>query len=122
MSESDDDRSHFVTAASELTDGDRAVIEVRGRELAVFNVDGEFHAVGSHCPHMGGPCSEGLLSGLFSYGVDGDLKLEREGEIISCPWHGWEFDVLTGEHLGGTKRRLPTYDVELRDGDIYVIV
>lgn len=122
MTTSNDDHTHYVTSVENLEDGDRAVLEVRGRELAVFNVDGEFYAIGSHCPHMGGPCSEGLLTGLFSYDAEGELEYERDGEIISCPWHGWEFDVMTGDHLGGTKRRLPTYDVHIKDGDIYVEV
>lgn len=115
-----DDDLHYVTRADELDVGDRAIIEIKGREIAVFNVGDGFEAVGNHCPHMGGPTCEGLLSGMVAMNDDGEMVYERENEIISCPWHGWEFDVRTGEHLGGSKKRLLTYDVVVRDGNVYV--
>lgn len=115
------DKYHYVVPRDELDVGERAIVEVKGREIAVINVNDEFHAVGNHCPHMGGPTCQGLLSGTFDV-EDGEVVYERENEIISCPWHGWEFDIKTGEHLGGTKKRLLTYDVDEVDGDLYVCV
>lgn len=111
---------HYVTMVDELNEGERAIVDVKGREIGVFNIDGELHAVGSHCPHMGGPCAEGLLTGMFSADEDGKMTYERDNEILSCPWHGWEFDILTGEHLGHTKRKLLQYDVVTEDGEIYI--
>ena len=117
-----DDDLHYVTEVDALGDGERAIVGVKGREVAVFSIDGELHAVGSHCPHMGGPCAEGLLSGTFGADEDGRMTYERDGQILSCPWHGWEFDVLSGEHLGHSKRRLMKYDVVTEDGKIYLDV
>ena len=111
---------HRVGRADELAPGDRLVAEVRGREVAVFNVDGGFHAVVNHCTHQGGPVCEGLLSGTLGVGDDGALRYERTDRVLSCPWHGWEFDVTTGEHLAPTGFRLPTYDVVVEDGDLLV--
>lgn len=118
----DDDRLHRVVAEDDLGEGERVLIEIKGREVGVFNIHGEYYAVGSHCPHMGGPCAEGLLTGLFAIDESGEMTYSREGEILTCPWHGWEFDITTGDHLGGSKTRLLTYDVIVRDGDVYVVM
>lgn len=118
----DEDRLHFVLPAADLAEGDRAIVEARGRDVAVFRVNDEFYAVGDHCPHMGGPCAEGRLTGLFAADESGELAYSRDNEILCCAWHGWEFDVTTGEHLGGTKKRLLTYDTTVRNGDLYVVV
>ena len=120
--EIDDDRLHYVLSEEELTDCERALIEVRGREIGVFFVDGEFYAIGNHCPHMGGPCAEGMVTGMFDVDEDGEVAFVRDGEIVCCPWHGWQFDLITGDHLGKSKKRVLTYEVIVRDGDVYVVV
>ena len=117
-----DDRLHYVLSAAELDPGERVVIEREGREIGVFNVDGAFYAVGNYCPHMGGPCAEGLVSGMFDADDEGRVTFERDGEILCCPWHGWQFDLKTGDHLGLSKQRLLTYDTVVTDGDVYVRV
>ena len=111
---------HYVAGADELGPGDRVIVEIDGREICVFNVDGEFHALANYCVHQGGPACEGLLSGTLAVDDDFELVYSREGRVLSCPWHGWEFDVTTGEHLSHTGYRLPTYDVEVEDDGIYV--
>ena len=117
----DDDGLHYAVAADELAPGERVIVDAAGREVAVFNLDGEYFAVMNYCPHMSGPCGEGMLTGLFAAGEDGELTYSRDGEILCCPWHGWEFDLRTGEHLAGLAD-LITYDVTVRDGDLYVVV
>jgi len=116
---------HVVARADELADGDRLVAQVRGREVAVFRHDGEFYAYLNWCFHQGGPCCEGVLSGtaFATYDRDtgeNDLRWDREGEILNCPWHGWEYDLLTGECLSRKGFTLPSYPVEVRDGDVVV--
>lgn len=113
-------RLHRVGRTDELEPGDRLVAEVRGREVAVFNVDGAFHAVVNHCPHQGGPVCEGLLSGTLGTDDGGELVYRRADRVLSCPWHGWEFDVTTGEHLAPSGFRLPMYEVVNRDGVLFV--
>lgn len=110
----------YVAEAEALAPGDRVIVEVDGQEIAVFNVDGEFHALANYCVHQGGPVCEGLLSGAVGMGDDLDLVYERVGEIVACPWHGWEFEIATGKHLADPTYRLPTYDVTVEEGTVYL--
>ncbi|HKJ58717.1 MAG TPA: Rieske (2Fe-2S) protein [Halobacteriales archaeon] len=116
---------HVVASVDELADGDRLVAQLEGREVAVFRHDGEFYAYLNWCFHQGGPCCEGVLSGTafatYDRGTgETDLRWDREGEILNCPWHGWEYDLLTGECLSRKGASLPAYPVEVRDGDVVV--
>jgi nitrite reductase/ring-hydroxylating ferredoxin subunit len=120
MADADHPGRHHVVSEAELAGTDRVVADVEGREIAVFNLDGEYHAVANYCVHQGGPACEGLLSGTVSVSEGMELSYEQEGEIVACPWHGWEFDVRTGEHLARPQYRLPTYDVVTEDGEVYV--
>jgi nitrite reductase/ring-hydroxylating ferredoxin subunit len=97
------------------------MIDVDGLEIGVFNVDGEFYALANYCVHQGGPGCGGRISGRVTETEDGRLTYDRRGEIVCCPWHGWEYDITTGEHLADSKLRLPTFDVVERDGEIYVV-
>lgn len=114
-------REHVVCRAEDLDPGERVIREVSGREVAVFNVDGEYRAVANYCVHAGGPVCEGTLSGMvtadpeqWAWGWD------REGEILACPWHGWEFDLVSGTHLADESYRLLTYETRVEDGEIVV--
>jgi nitrite reductase/ring-hydroxylating ferredoxin subunit len=113
------DDLHRVAPRAALAESDRVVADVRGREVAVFEVDGEYHALSNYCTHQGGPACEGLLSGTLDV-EDGELTWCREDEVVACPWHGWEFDVTTGAHLASDRYRLPTYEVHVIDDDLYV--
>ncbi|MGM0590129.1 MAG: Rieske (2Fe-2S) protein [Halobacteriota archaeon] len=122
-----DDRLHYVADVGALERGDRrrVIVDVEGREIAVFTVDGEYYALANYCTHQGGPACEGTVSGAMTASMTDDgweLGYENEDGIVACPWHGWEFDIRSGEHLANSKFRLPTYDVVVRDGDIYVVV
>jgi nitrite reductase/ring-hydroxylating ferredoxin subunit len=88
---------HVVATVSEIPPGQRKLVTVRGRSIAVFNLDGEFHGLFNRCPHQGGPMCEGILTGLIQSSEPGRYDYSRPGEIIRCPWHGWEFDVKTGQ-------------------------
>jgi len=111
---------HHVVSTAELDSTDRVIAEVQGREIAVFNTDGEYYAVANYCVHQGGPACEGLVSGTVSVSEEMKLTYDCEGEIISCPWHGWEFDIKTGKHLARSEYALPTYGVVVDDGEVYV--
>lgn len=72
-------------------------IEVRGRPIVVFNKDGEFFALLDRCPHFGAPLSKGTLVSLVESNEPGEFQRTRHGEILQCPWHGWEYDLRTGQ-------------------------
>ena len=116
---------HVVTAASELQEGDRLVAELTGREVAVFRFDGDLYAYLNWCAHQGGPVCEGALTGTYEATYDREanevsLSWNREGEVLMCPWHGWEYDLPSGECLSQRSTRLPSYPVEERNGDVVV--
>ncbi|NJO39014.1 MAG: Rieske (2Fe-2S) protein [Rhizobiales bacterium] len=77
--------------------GERKLVTVRGREIAVFNVGGDFLAIQDRCPHQGGSLCRGKLVGLVEADGPGRYRYRRKGEIVRCPWHGWEFDLRTGK-------------------------
>jgi nitrite reductase (NADH) small subunit len=76
--------SQWVNVASvdEIPPGSGKELAALGRVIALFNVDGTFHALDGVCPHAGGPLGQGLLT----------------GNVVTCPWHGWQFDVTSGRH------------------------
>jgi nitrite reductase/ring-hydroxylating ferredoxin subunit len=87
----------IVATLDELPPGSRKIVDVGGRSIGVFNVSGEFFAVLNRCPHQGGPlCLGNTLGFLRSQGV-GEFHYSRAGEILRCPWHGWEYDLRTGQ-------------------------
>lgn len=117
-----------IAAASELRDGDRRIVELKGREICVFNVDDEYFAFLNWCPHQAGPVCEGDLTGTVSANFDRDeltttKSWERDSELLVCPWHRWEFDIDTGECLSRGDVVLPSYPVEVDDeGDVVVSI
>jgi len=88
---------HVVATVEEILPGERKIVEVAGRTIGVFNVAGEFYALRNTCPHQGGPLCQGRLTGFVMARVPGEYSYTRKGEILRCPWHGWEFDVKTGQ-------------------------
>ena len=108
---------HVVGPAKNLLPGGRMVVEVRGRPIVIFNVDGELFGLYDRCPHAGGPLSKGILTGLVESDQPGAYSYGRQGEILRCPWHGWEFDVRTGRSYCHPDRlRTKAYPVEVAKG------
>lgn len=90
---------------SDLQPGRAVTVAVDGVEVAVFNVDGKFYALQNACPHRGGPLG------------DGDL----EGSIVTCPWHGWEWDVTSGSGAGDPSVKTKAYQVKVEGDDVLVL-
>jgi nitrite reductase (NADH) small subunit len=93
-----------VARAEEVPPGSARVVRAGDRELALFNVEGSFHAIQAKCLHLGGPLGEGSL----------------EGSVVSCPWHGWQYDVRTGENEFDRALKLETFEVVVEDGEVKV--
>lgn len=93
-----------VAEIKRLPPGSGTSVDAGGRTLALFNVDGTLYALDNTCPHRGGPLGEGDL----------------DGAIVTCPWHGWRYDVTTGAHDGNTSVRAACYPVTVEDGVAYV--
>ena len=88
-----------VCAAEELPPGTRRLVQVGARSIGVFNVGGRYYALRNVCPHQGAPLCRGPLTGTTLPGPPGSYRYAREGEILRCPWHGWEFDVTNGRSI-----------------------
>jgi nitrite reductase/ring-hydroxylating ferredoxin subunit len=93
-----------VAKAAEVPPGNGRVVVVQGHPVALFNVQGRFYAISNVCLHRGGPVGEGQL----------------DGEIVTCPMHGWEYDVRTGANTINPAARLRTYEVRLDGEDVLV--
>jgi 3-phenylpropionate/trans-cinnamate dioxygenase ferredoxin subunit len=96
------------------------LVEVAGRSIGVFNVHGTFVAVLNVCPHELAPVCLGPVRGTTLASEPGEYRWGREGEILACPWHGWEFDLLTGKALVDKRRHLQRYAVMVRDNTVYL--
>ena len=116
-----------VCTDNELADGAVRIIRVKEYEIAVIKHAGKYFAYHNHCPHQGGPACEGVRMPRV---VD---QLDSEGNVISqgfdeddvhivCPWHGYEFHLHDGVHVGDPRVRLRKFKVVERDGGVYVNV
>lgn len=119
---SSDSRTRIeLCSAAELPPGSRTIVELDRREIGVFNVDGELYAIDNVCPHQLAPLCKGQLTGEVTAPAVGEYELTRQGKILRCPWHGWKFDIETGESVFNPHLRTGTYDVILEgagdDGD-----
>ena len=106
--------AHVVAPAAELPPGARKIIEIEGRSIGVFNIDGKFFALRNACPHQGAPLCLGSIDGTMIESEPGSYVWAREGEILRCPWHGWEFDITNGQSIFNPHRtRVRSYKVSV---------
>lgn len=94
-----------VASTADVKPGQAVVVEVNGKTLAVFNIDGAFHAIDNTCVHRGGPLGEGDI----------------HGKVVACPWHGWQFDVTTGECVKNPSAKVEVYQVKVEGDDVKVL-
>ena len=105
-------RTHDLGAAADFAQGDLCRVEVEGRGLVVLRWGEEFFALRDVCPHQGARLSEGQLGGTPLPCRPGEeIAYGRVGEVLTCPWHGWEFDLRTGQALANPQARVRAYPV-----------
>jgi len=97
---------HRVAAVADVPPGMGTECTAGGRMIALYNVDGEFYALDGVCPHAGGPLGKGVL----------------DGQIVTCPWHGWQFDVTSGHHCLNDALQHPQFDVKVDGDDVLVAI
>jgi nitrite reductase (NADH) small subunit len=93
-----------VASLSEIPAGGAKEIAVGDRVVAIFNVDGALYALDGICPHAGGPLARGKLS----------------GHVVTCPWHGWQFDVTSGRHCLAPRIQTSCLSVSTEGDDVFV--
>jgi NAD(P)H-dependent nitrite reductase small subunit len=88
----------------EIPSGSARVVQVNGKAVALFNVEGRFYAISNTCPHEGGPLAEGHLKGC----------------VVTCPWHDLAFDLRTGHGTDGGGYCVGSYDVRVEGGQVLI--
>ena len=111
---------HVVAKADEFQVGARRILKVGGREIGVFHTQAGLFAVRNSCPHQAAPLCLGRVTGTTLPSMPGEYVWGMDGQVLRCPWHGWEFDLQTGAGLYDPYRheRVATYQVAVEDGDI----
>lgn len=108
---------YIVAQVGEIPPGGRKIVELDGRSIGVFHVNGAYYALLNWCPHQAARLCEGQLWSALEGAVPGDYQTSRDGEIVACPWHGWEFDMRTGQSWCDPERlRVRAYDVRVEQG------
>ncbi len=93
-----------VATVEDVPPGTGKELAARGRVVALFNVAGVFYALDGVCPHAGGPLGKGVL----------------QGTIVTCPWHGWQFDVTCGQHCLNANLRHQGFPVKVEGNAVLV--
>ena len=115
-----------VAKSNDLKDGDRVIVRIGRDEVGVFRHKGSLRAYSNYCLHAGGPACEGLIITKVEERILPDktsdgLYFSKDETHFVCPWHGYEYDLKTGECVGNRKLKLRSYEVIERDGDIIVV-
>ena len=109
---------HVVARASELGDGERLIVEVAGRSIGIFRVGDRFYGLRNRCPHAGGELCRGRVVGRLSSDRPGRYVHDRSRPLVACPWHGWEFDLATGQsYIDPGRLRVRPYEVQALQGE-----
>ena len=91
---------------NEITPGTIREFQVEGKAIALANVGGKFYAINNTCLHRGGPLGQGVM----------------DGSVVTCPWHGWQFQVGNGQHCLNPRICQTTFEVKVEMGDVFVQV
>ena len=106
-----------VAPVSSFGDGDRRIVKVGGRSIGVFRVGERFYAIRNRCPHQGGPLCLGHVLGDAVADAPGAARVSTDPLRIACPWHGWEYDLDSGQSfMGGAMAGVKSYGVALERG------
>jgi len=88
-----------ICPAEEFDPGERRIATLDGFSVGIFNLDGEYYAMKNDCPHQRAPLCEGKLGGTTESDRPGEYDWVKPGQVVRCPWHGWEFDITSGESV-----------------------
>ncbi len=89
---------------NDVPPGKSRMVNLGGQDIALFNVDGKVYAIENTCLHRGGPLAEGFL----------------DGSVVTCPWHGWQYDVTSGQCPGRPDTKVRSFPVKIEGGDVLI--
>ncbi|WP_283179148.1 Rieske (2Fe-2S) protein [Gemmobacter sp. 24YEA27] len=100
-----------------IAEGGRLKIEINGRPVVIFNVEGRFYALSDRCPHQGGPLSGGDQIGELRAERVGEHQYCRRNMTVRCPWHHWEFDIETGRsRIDPARLKVRSFETAVESG------
>ncbi|MEU6641540.1 Rieske (2Fe-2S) protein [Saccharomonospora sp. NPDC046836] len=106
-----------VARVADFLPGQRRIIQIGKRSIGVFRVGDRFYAINNSCPHQSGPLCLGRTVPWARSDGPGDVRVTGERTLLACPWHGWEYDLVTGQSfLGPGERPARSYEVSVRPG------
>jgi nitrite reductase/ring-hydroxylating ferredoxin subunit len=101
-----------VSRLQDFPPGERKIVKAGSRSIGVFRVEDDFFAIRNRCPHQGGPLCLGRLSPWAVATGPGEVRMDGPPRLVACPWHGWEYDLATGQSfMGPGETRVKAYDV-----------
>jgi nitrite reductase/ring-hydroxylating ferredoxin subunit len=116
----------FVAKSADFPDGERRIVTDGAQEIGVFHWQGKLYAYENLCLHQGGPACEGLMMHKVEDVLGPDRtwigqRFSKDEMHFVCPWHGYEYDVKTGECAADRRLKLKSFKVDRRGEDIYVV-
>ncbi|MCT4607989.1 MAG: Rieske (2Fe-2S) protein [Pelagimonas sp.] len=111
---------HFACKADEVPQDAAKIITVSNMPIGVFKLDDGYHALLNICPHKGAALCEGPVCGTTKQTDQTEFIYDRAGEIVRCAWHGWEFDIRSGEFLVDSSVKTRRFDVSVEGSDLYI--
>ncbi|MBI2671967.1 Rieske (2Fe-2S) protein [Candidatus Woesearchaeota archaeon] len=93
-----------IAKINDVEEGKGKVVSMGGKEIALFKLNGQVYVIENKCSHRGGPLGEGQV----------------QDKIVTCPWHGWQFDVTNGQNLMAPGMNLKSYKVEVKGEDVVI--
>jgi nitrite reductase/ring-hydroxylating ferredoxin subunit len=115
------DGRHVVCRVEELEPGQRRIVSIGGRLIGVIRTETAIYAIRNVCPHQGAELCRGTVGGTMLPSEAHEYVFGLHGQIVRCPWHGWEFDMETGRSVFDPDNvRVRTYPVSIEDGSIVI--
>lgn len=114
--------THVVARIDEIPSGGRKIVRLEGREVGIFNLDGQFFALKNSCPHQAARVCLGRVTGTTMAGDVYQFEYGQEGRILRCPWHSWEYDITTGQSVFDSRVRVVTYEVGVSGDNVLVTI
>lgn len=111
-----------VARVEQIPDGARKIVGVENISVGIFNIGGEYFAIKNVCPHQGAPLCEGHIQTTHAPSDVGEFAPCLEGRVLRCPWHGWEFDIPSGQALYDARARVATYEVRVENEEILLVL
>jgi len=106
---------------ADLPPGACRILRTGATSIGLYNVEGRYYAIRNHCPHEGAELCRGVRTGTnLPTEQCGEYRWGRDGMILRCPWHAWEFDLENGRSLFSEKVRVRTYPVRVHDGQLWI--